>query len=276
MPSSSEPSSHPLSQFFTSFWAAIDARAMTSLQRAAASAAFLSSLLESIVFLIKRLRKDGARVNDRSVGDDVSSSAGDIAETILREQFSLIWERLSSKTLKVEERAAARLLAQTLESLLAINHSLCDVSWGALVTSINSSTGKEDHAHLVSAALKVFYNKFKAGTLLKDRANVLLTDVLSAYLDRCGRVLATPQEGETPSFALLLGLLDQFREGLFFDDAISMVSFFAWITSCLVRSPFLPHRNSTLCYLRTLTASYSSHRPCSFLTSSIAKMSRKL
>lgn len=264
--SSPSDSSHPLSQFFASFWAAIDARALTSLHRVAASAAFLSSLLECIVFLIKQLWNNGSRTGD------VSSSAGNVVETIIRDQFSLIWEQASSKKLKVEERAAARLLVQTLESLFATDQALYEVSWDTLVMSIKSSTIKEDHAHLVSAALKILYDRFKQGTLLKDRAETLLKEVLVAALDRCEQVLATQQEGETASFALLLGLLDQFREGLFDDDAISTVRFFPKMTTCFVRL-LSPDRNSILCYLRTLSAYYSSHRPCSSRTCSIAKMS---
>ena len=146
-------------------------------------------------------------------------------ETIIQEQFSLIWEQVSSKQLNVEERAAARLLAQTLENLFATDQALYEVSWGTLAMSINSSTMKEDNAHLVSAALKIIYDRFKEGTLLKDRAKFLLKEVLVAGLDRCEQFLATQQEGETASFALLLGLLDQFREGLFDDAAISTVRF---------------------------------------------------
>jgi len=156
-------------------------------------------------------------------------------EIIIQEQFSLIWEQVSSKKLKVEERAAARLLAQTLESLFATDQALYEVSWDTLVISIKSSTMKEGGAHLVSAALKVLYDRFKEGTLLKDRAELLLKEVLVAGLDRCEQVLATQQEAETASFALLLGLLDQFREGLFDDDAISTVRFFPKFTACLLR-----------------------------------------
>lgn len=226
--SSPSDSSHPLSQFFAAFWAAIDARALTSLHRVAASAAFLSSLLECIVFLVKRLWNNSARPGD------ISSAAGNVVETIIREQFSLIWEQVSSKKLKVEERAAARLLAQTLESLFATDQVLYEVSWDILVMHVKSSTLKENDAHLVSAALKILYDRFKEGTLLKERAEFLLKEVLVAALDKCEQVLATRQEGETASLALLVGLLDQFREGLFEDDAISTVRF-SQISACSVR-----------------------------------------
>jgi len=127
------------------------------------------------------------------------------------------------------------LLAQTLESLFATDQALYEVSWDTLVISIKSSTMKEDDAHLVSAALKILYDRFKEGTLLKDRAEFLLKEVLVAGLDRCEQVLATEKEGETASFVLLLGLLDQFREGLFDDDAISTVRLFLKFTACLLR-----------------------------------------
>ncbi|KAF5370318.1 hypothetical protein D9758_006910 [Tetrapyrgos nigripes] len=77
--------SNPLMDLFTSFWAAIDGRALSSLQRSAASSAFLSSLLECMVFLIRRVWRDlfsstsvspSTSASGEGVGLDSTSSAG--------------------------------------------------------------------------------------------------------------------------------------------------------------------------------------------------------
>ncbi|KAF8970121.1 hypothetical protein BDZ97DRAFT_1792056 [Flammula alnicola] len=221
-------SSSPLSQFFTSFWAAIDDRALTSLHRIAASAAYLSSLLECTVFLIKRMRADGGRSAQGGPKLEGSTSIETASEALVQEQFLRVWEELTSKKLKVEERAAARLLAQTLESLFDVDQSLFDSAWDALVRAVKASTSKEDNEHLVSALLKVFYDRFKEGTLLKERAESLVKEVLEGDVERCEKVLSEQnQVGEdgdgekNVSFALLVSILDQFREGLFFDDVFS-------------------------------------------------------
>ncbi|KDR72553.1 hypothetical protein GALMADRAFT_752797 [Galerina marginata CBS 339.88] len=218
----------PLSQFFASFWAAVEGRALSSLHRVAASAAFLSSLLECIVFLIKRIRNDSSRPDEGSSSPaPVTAEAEDSSNAVLREQFSLVWEQLSSKKLKVEERAAARLLAQTLESLFSINQRTFDAAWEFLVQGIKASSTKEDNVHLISAVLKVFYDRFKKGTVLRQRAEDLMKDILEVDIARCESLLnveqvPSPEEDVTKekvSFELLVGILEQFREGLFFDES---------------------------------------------------------
>ncbi|KAF8151620.1 hypothetical protein B0H34DRAFT_801324 [Crassisporium funariophilum] len=123
----------PLTQFFTSFWEAINGRALSSLHRVAASSAFLSSLLECIVFLIKRMQSDNAR-EER----DPSTPTNEFSETLVKAQLSRVWDEISNKKLRVEERAAARLVARTLESLSEVDQSLFDAAWEALARSIAS------------------------------------------------------------------------------------------------------------------------------------------
>ncbi|KAF8198654.1 hypothetical protein BJ912DRAFT_1055525 [Pholiota molesta] len=221
--STSDTTASPLSQFFIAFWAALDSRALTSLHRIAASAAFLSSLLECIVFLIKRMRNDDARSSETDTSDSQGTSASvqNNAVSLVKEQFARIWEALVSKKLKVEERAAARLLAQTLEGLYAVDQSLLGAAWDVLAKDVKSSATKDDHASLVSAVLKVFYDRFKKeNSLLKANAETLMKEVLHGVLEQCERALNEKvlTEGEQGSgFALLASMLDRFREGLFAD-----------------------------------------------------------
>lgn len=115
----------PLSDLFTSFWAAIDGRALSSLHRSATSAAFLSALLECIVFLVKRLRSD-ARNNEPLLTGSTSVvlDAKEEAEKLVTEQISRVWQELKGSTLKVEGRTAAKLTAQTLVSLDDIDEGI--------------------------------------------------------------------------------------------------------------------------------------------------------
>ena len=107
-------SSLPTSDLFTAMWEALNSRALSSLQRSAASAAFLSSLVECVVFLAKRLCKEGEPMGD------VSLPTADSQATALRmveEEIGRIWDSLCSNRLKVDEVASANLLGKLLVSL---------------------------------------------------------------------------------------------------------------------------------------------------------------
>lgn len=116
-------SSAPLTDFFAAFWKVLDGRALSSLQPSATSAAFLSSLLECMVFLIKRVRNDfkNGRANVL-LGVDVDISVDALTRDLACSQFRTVWENLVDRgTLRVEPRAAARLVAHSLISLNEID-----------------------------------------------------------------------------------------------------------------------------------------------------------
>ena len=93
--------------FITSFWAALDGRAFTSVasERAAGSCAFLSSLLECIVLLVKRSRAFSEESSDSVKRQGV--------ETFVGQQFTRIWEELVKDRLRVQSNAAGKELART-------------------------------------------------------------------------------------------------------------------------------------------------------------------
>ncbi|KAF9477335.1 hypothetical protein BDN70DRAFT_881303 [Pholiota conissans] len=222
----SDSTSPPLSHFFAAFWEALESRALTSLHRVTVSAAFLSSLLECVVFLVKRIRHDDTRVSEVELSaQGTSVSARTAGENLVRDQFARIWDALTSKKLKAEDRAAARLLAQTLESLLAVDQLLLDAAWDVLAKNVKATIANEDNATLVSASLKVFYDRFKKNdSLLKANAEVLMKEVLQEDLEQCQQALDGPAsaEGEKCSgFSLLDSLIGQFREGLFADNSFA-------------------------------------------------------
>lgn len=101
------------SPFFSSFWAAVDGRALSALDRTTKSAAFLSALLECIVFVVRRVRSAREEV-DNEYG-------GDAEEALVRDQYTKVWEECTSRRLRVEEGTAAELMAKSLVRLNAID-----------------------------------------------------------------------------------------------------------------------------------------------------------
>ena len=107
--------------FFTSFWAAFDGQALSSLaslERAKGSTAFLRALLESRVFLIKRSRTFG----EETISEELEirrQGCRDVAS----QQCSRVWEELITTHLRVDVGVSGKTLAHTLMSLELINES---------------------------------------------------------------------------------------------------------------------------------------------------------
>lgn len=166
-------------------------------------------------------------------------SIPEATERLVKDQYNHIWNKLGSGRLKVEERAAARLLSKTMENLEEINYVLMDTAWEAFVDNIRRDGGVDEVVQqhepgsdqqqqqdetttskkLISAVLKVFYDRFKDGTVLKKRVVELVKDVLNKQVEKFHGV----EQLEGEEFGLLAAMLDQFREGLFFDKAFSTV-----------------------------------------------------
>lgn len=100
------------SDLFTSFRAALDGRALSSLDRIQTSAAFLNSLLECMVFLVKRM------TTAQKQADEPVSYEGAI--TFVKDQMSRVWTELSTRKLRVDETEAGKALARTFSSFEAI------------------------------------------------------------------------------------------------------------------------------------------------------------
>ncbi|KAF9003444.1 hypothetical protein BDQ17DRAFT_1425395 [Cyathus striatus] len=212
----------PLTELFTSFWAAVDGRALSSLQRSATSAAFLGSLLECLSLLVRRLYRPSDVVKEK-VNSLLNSTLTPDAEAkrLVYEQFSLVWESLSSGRLKVEERAASRLIAHALDSLYDISPALFKAGWEGLQRHLI----RTEHPSLVATLLKVLYDRFKEGSQVKDAVKKSLQELLSQEIVDTERAMTRLEdEGIIPPqepFALLQTLLETFREGLFFDDTFT-------------------------------------------------------
>lgn len=118
----------PLQTLFTSFWAAIDGRALSGLDRAAASAAFLSSVLECSVYIARRLlAEDGETLLAEDESDPRMTPRALVCEQVRR-----AWEELSTQRLRVNEKVAAEQLARTLKSMSQIDEGVHSPLWRIL------------------------------------------------------------------------------------------------------------------------------------------------
>ena len=207
---------------FTSFWSAVDSQALSSLHRTAASSAFLSSLLECLVFLLRRIYKSG------EVSQYFPNAAS--ADVLVKEQFSRVWSELSTQRLSVEERTVARLIGQTLEALAELDRILFDAAWETLAVHLKASSKseKEEHARLISVVLKGLFDRFAlkndndAWNEPRHRVGELLKEVLSQQVEGCESLILESTNGRA-KFALLVHLLEQFNEELFvYEDFASV------------------------------------------------------
>jgi len=102
------------SPFFSSFWAAVDGHALSALDRTAKSAAFLDALLECTAFVARRVRSARAEAGDGVYRDGAE-------KTLVRMQYTRVWEEYTSRRLRVEERVAGELIAKSLVRLNEID-----------------------------------------------------------------------------------------------------------------------------------------------------------
>ncbi|KAI0336704.1 hypothetical protein GY45DRAFT_1377084 [Cubamyces sp. BRFM 1775] len=219
-------STHPLEDLFTSFWAAVDVRVLNSLDRVAASTAFLSSSLESILFFVKRLLSASAEEADSLIHgsrqSDEDRVALDVAlKAFLNEQIVRAWDELSSGRLKVEGKAAGTLLARTLSSLHRIRSDLFDDVWKTFVDAVQKTISAETSVPSISPeVLKQLPEHFEEGTTPKASAQDLIVRIVRSALDQCASLL---QAEEVPSerVASLVGILDAFGEHVFADAQVA-------------------------------------------------------
>ncbi len=96
---------------------------LNSLDRVAASKAFLASVLESLVFVSRRILAslEGEAVsllNGKAAAEGGANTNTDAAvKALIQDQMKRAWEELSSGRLKVEGRAAGAHLAKTFADL---------------------------------------------------------------------------------------------------------------------------------------------------------------
>ncbi|KAH9005649.1 hypothetical protein EDB86DRAFT_3177955 [Lactarius hatsudake] len=201
----------PASPFFSSFWAAIDGRALSALDRAAKSAAFLRALLECTAFVARRVRgsRDGT---GNSMYDD------DAAEALVRAQYARVLEESTSRRLRVEEGVAGDLIAKSMVTLNEIDPGLFDAAWDTFLPGTKELLASTDaqHVHLLFSFLKAFRTVFANYSHPLSVADSLFQWVVEGILTQSRNALRSQSqdEGTQRTLGVLLGMIDAFGDSL--------------------------------------------------------------
>ncbi|KAK0229492.1 hypothetical protein EDD85DRAFT_130041 [Armillaria nabsnona] len=237
----------PLTDFFTSFWAAIDGRALSGLNRAKASGAFLESLYECMVFLLKRVHRDAGHAS-------LLLGAEAKMDELVEDQFVKTFKSLEDRTLKVEEKNLCDTVAKTLDSLEDIDHDLYRSAWNVLSQIIKGSTSS-----IVPYLFRTFLDRFPDDSELHAASRILLQEVLRSATDDWERSLNEASENQRPGNGVrtLVGMLNIFGQRLFNDDPefaskldalVSENAYLALTCSETFFFAYLSHRNDeTVC-----------------------------
>ncbi|KAI9444100.1 hypothetical protein H4582DRAFT_1919312 [Lactarius indigo] len=202
----------PASPFFSSFWAAIDGRALSALDRAAKSAAFLKALLECTTFVARRV--GGSR---DSTGDNVYDD--DAAKALVRAQYARVLEESTSRRLRIEEGVAGELIAMSMVTLNEIDPGLFDAAWDTFLPGTKALLASTDaqHVHLLFSFLKAFRTVFTNDSHPLSVADSLFRWVVERILAQSRNALRSQSqdEGTQRTLGVLLGMIDAFGDSLF-------------------------------------------------------------
>lgn len=204
----STSSASPLTDFFASFWAAIDGRALSGLNRTRASGAFLESLYECMVFLLKRVHRDSGHAS-------LLLGAQTQVDELVEEQLVKMFKSLEDRTLKVEEKTLCDVVAKTLVSLKDIHPDLYQSAWNVLSQIIKGSTSS-----IVPYLFRTFLDRFADDSKLHAASRILLQKVLRSATDEWEHSLNEAPKNQEPinGVQILVGMLNIFGQRLFNDD----------------------------------------------------------
>jgi hypothetical protein len=210
----------PLDDFFTSFWAAIDGRALSSLERKVPSASFLSSLLECLVFFLRRLSsgsQDHGALSG-SVSDGLvpnNTRLRNLADELVKSQFTRIWEELKTRRLRTDEKDAGKLIANSLLSLHRMNIDLFTTAWNTISCAILSQ--EDESLSLTPTVLRMFVDTFETKDLLAEVTRTLITKYVHETVGKCETVLASDatNAGISKNIGVVITLMETFGSNLF-------------------------------------------------------------
>ena len=221
----------PASPFFSSFWAAVDGRALSALDRTAASAAFLSSLLECTIFMVQRVRNAREKAGNSGYGVDAEME-------LVRAQYSRVWEECTSRKLRVEEKVAGELVAKSLVRLNEIDSGICvplpcceelkqilsgvglfDAAWGAFMPGMTVPFDSADspNRQFLFSLLKAFRTVFVGGSHPLSVVDELFQRIVGGVLEqsRASLLSRTHDEDNHRILDVLLDLISTFGDDLF-------------------------------------------------------------
>ncbi|KAH9959432.1 hypothetical protein BC827DRAFT_504162 [Russula dissimulans] len=201
----------PASPFFSSFWAAVDGHALSALDRTAKSAAFLDALLECTAFVVRRMRSARAEAGNSVYKDGAET-------TLVRVQYTRVWEEYTSRRLRVEERVAGELVAKSLVRLNEIDTGLFDEAWDALAPVMKMhSCSDASNTQFLLPLLKAFLTVFVDGSHPRSVADELFLRIAGGVFEQSrDALLSQTQNDDTCRILdLLLNLIDTFGDKLF-------------------------------------------------------------
>ncbi|KAH7909880.1 hypothetical protein BJ138DRAFT_1154228 [Hygrophoropsis aurantiaca] len=214
-------SSTPGSDLFSSFWAAIDGRALSSIERKVPSTAFLSSLLECMVFVIRRISSATSKDQAAQIATDSNATSATVA--LVREQFTRLWDELVAHKLRVDEADAGKLIAKTLNSLEAMDGDLFKSAWDALIVGIKDVS--RPSPSLTASVMKVLADSFGEGTTLLNATRVLIADIVQMNVAQCEKALGSDlaeKADVAKALSAMATLVDTFGSALFQNDEFAM------------------------------------------------------
>ncbi|KAF7796133.1 hypothetical protein EIP86_007306 [Pleurotus ostreatoroseus] len=208
--------SRPLETLLTSFWAAVDGRALSGLDRTAASAAFLSSLLECTRFLARRLYGESGTL---LVGPESTTGPQEIARQLVSDQAKHTWEELCSQRLKVEDSAAADTLAKFFANISTDKEELFDIAWNTFSSAVRVQlhTTTLPIPTLISPVLSACTKVFAEVPRLSQAGKSFKSEVIRMTIERFEQMLEADDSVERDQTVLdsLVGVLDTFGKDLF-------------------------------------------------------------
>ncbi|PFH48098.1 hypothetical protein AMATHDRAFT_66268, partial [Amanita thiersii Skay4041] len=237
----------PFGDFFTSMWMAVEGRALTSLQRSATSAAFLSAFLECIVFLLKRLLNEDPEKAKLTIHDKDAA-----AHQVIMEQFTKVLDVLCTSKLKVEEATASEHLIKFLISLYNVQEGLATTAWKILSDAI------QKYASLNTSFVAISLNKLcklsSGHQIFEPLSATLVLEVVKQSVEGINASIAGIDEDDLAErrITFLVNLLNCFKEYLFqrpqidtiVDDLLTKHSFYLLQHSPVLVQTYLSYRNN--------------------------------
>ncbi|KAF8624962.1 hypothetical protein AX15_005604 [Amanita polypyramis BW_CC] len=205
----------PPSELFTAMWAAVDSRSLTSLQRSATSAAFLSSLVECVVFLARRL------FNEKGESEVAAAEDSEmVSRRVIEEQIGSVWDSLCSNRLKVEETTSSDVLAKMLVSLHNGNMVLFATAWETIAQRVKES--RDVNSLFVAMLLKALYNQSARKFALESSVISLARTVVKQSVEDIRNDFASVEHAIRPikGLSFLVDILNTLRGELFMDVEI--------------------------------------------------------
>lgn len=210
-----------------SFWAALDGRALSALDKAAAGAALLAALLDILIFFVRRAREEA--YGSALFG---TSAPEESARNLACEHLARAWGEISARRLHADPRIAGGAIAKAMVSFDKLSPDLSAAVWSALVVPVRASlapASSKDAADGESglALIRGVQEAAPTGASLEEKVKNL---VRACAEDAVGRVETSVAEVtvgkplDARSFAPLVSVLKYFGAEVWADEALLEVS----------------------------------------------------